>query len=165
MFPTASLFYDASQYRQPLSPPRAKAVSVSWRTMDDGGQSKREQLCMGGKTTTTKQLLVTKTNSKYGHSYEASGRKAPIVPGPLSRQAERKVGGTMLVFCTNGETNQVPSPWRRDEEESGHLHFLSLMHKIRMQQSREALLSPPTNLVLSAAGHFIRIKYQFGIQG
>lgn len=52
----------------------------------------------GGKTitTTTKQLLVTKTNSKYGHSYEASGRKAPIVPGPLFRQTERKVGGTML---------------------------------------------------------------------
>lgn len=80
------------------------AVSVSWRTMDDGGQSKREQLCMGGKTTTTKQLLVTKTNSKYGHSYEASGRKPPIAPGPLYWQAERKVGGTMLVFYTKEET-------------------------------------------------------------
>lgn len=69
--------------------------------------SKREQLCMGGKTTTTtttKQLLVTKTNSKYGHSYEASGRKAPIVPDPLCRQAERKVGGSMLVFCPTEET-------------------------------------------------------------
>lgn len=68
--------------------------------------SKREQLCMGGKTTTTttKQLLVTKTNSKYGHSYEASGRKAPTVPDPLGRQAERKVGGSMLVFCTTEET-------------------------------------------------------------
>ena len=98
-----SVFYDASQYRQPPSPPRATAVSVSWRTMDDGGQSKREQFCMGGKTTTTKQLLVTKNNSKYGHSYEASGRKAPIVPDPLYRQAEGEVGGGVLVFCTEGE--------------------------------------------------------------
>lgn len=49
LFPTGSVFYDASQYRQPPSPPRAMAVSVSWRTMDDGGQYKREQLCMGEK--------------------------------------------------------------------------------------------------------------------
>lgn len=106
LFPTGSVFYDASQYGQPPSPPRAMAVSVSWRTMDDGGQYKREQLCMGGKTTTTttEQLFVTKNNSKYGHSYEASGRKAPIVPASLYRQAERKVGGTMLVCCTKRET-------------------------------------------------------------
>lgn len=110
MFPTGSVFYDVSQYRQPPSPPRAMAVSVSWRTMDDGGQSKREQFCMGGKPTTTtkKQLLVTKNNSKYGHSYEASGRKAPIVPDPLYRQAEREVGGRVLVFCTGGEARRLP---------------------------------------------------------
>lgn len=74
LFPTGSVFYDASQYRQPPSPPRATAVSVSWRTMDDGGQSKREQFCMGGKTT-TKQLLVTKNNSKYGiHTKHLGGK-------------------------------------------------------------------------------------------
>lgn len=108
MFPTGSVFYDASQYRQQPSPPRATAVSVSWRTMDDGGQSKREQFCMGGKTTTsTKQLLVRKNNSKYGHSYEASGRKAPIVSDPLYRQAKREAGGSILVFCTEGEARST----------------------------------------------------------
>ena len=34
-------------------------------------------------------------------------RKAPIVPDPLYRQAEREVGGSVLIFCTEGEARST----------------------------------------------------------
>lgn len=116
LFPTGSVFYDASQYRQPLSPPRAMAVSVSWRTMDDGVQ----------KGTTLHGGRNNNNNNKTTFSYKNQQQVWPFI-GSLweestycarpSLQASWEEGGRQHACLLHHRGNQEPSPWRSDEEE------------------------------------------------